>query len=489
MADKKLRPKMDAAFDRAGLSLTPHQRDLFWRFYELFDRYNDEYDLSRIKRFDDIVLKHFIDSALVATLIDLPSPLLDIGTGAGFPGLPLKFMSPGTSIILAEPKDKRVLFMEMIIKEFGLENARVYPHRVGDHSDFEVNGVITRAFEQVDGTLSRVAHFLPKGGKVIFMKGPAADEDIGLVSEENRKAYKIVRDEEYFLPGTKHLRRLLVFEKTDARIKRVHTVTDTKYAAAVISSPDNATFKELKKLTDTKGIRKAGRALVAGKKIIKELWEKNPASCGELVLFDEYRESDEEFNDLIANFRDARKLVLLKRSLFAELDVLDARAPICAVSVHEPAAWDSSPLEGCTVAVPFQDPANVGAVIRSAAAFGAKVLLLEGSANPWHPKCVRASGGAVFSVDMAKGPSLEECASLCRQKKIPLFALDVKGQDIRSASFPASFILLPGVEGPGVPQNAGLELLSIPIEPEVESLNAAVAAAIALFQWKSAGKK
>jgi 16S rRNA (guanine527-N7)-methyltransferase len=489
MAEKNLRPKMEAAFSRSGLSLTPRQCDLFWRFYELFDRYNDEYDLSRIKRFDDIVLKHFVDSALVATMIDLPSPLLDIGTGAGFPGIPLRIMSPGTSIILAEPKDKRVLFMEMIIKEFGFENARVYPHRVGDHSDFEVAGVITRAFEQVDGTLSRVAHFLPKGGRVIFMKGPAADEDMGQMSDENRRAYKIVRDDEYFLPGTKHVRRLLVFEKTDARMKRVHTVTDTKYAAAVISSADNATFKELKKLTESKGIRKAEKTLVAGKKIIKELWDRNPSGCGELILFDEYRESDEDFNDLIARFRDAKKLVLLKRSLFAELDVLEAKAPLCVVAAHEPAAWTGSAAAGCTVAVPFQDPANVGAVIRSAAAFGARVLLLEGSANPWHPKSVRSSGGAVFSVEMLKGPSLEECAALCRQKKIPLFALDMQGKDIRSAAFPESFILLPGVEGPGVPQNTGLELLSIPIEPEVESLNAAVAAAIALFQWKSGASK
>jgi 16S rRNA (guanine527-N7)-methyltransferase len=488
MAVKNLRSKMESVFSRSGLFLSPAQIDLFWTFYGLFDRYNDEYDLSRIKRFDDIILKHFVDSALVAKIIDLPSPLLDIGTGAGFPGIPLKIMSPETRLILAEPKDKRVLFMEMAIKELGFKDVSVYPHRVGDHSDFEVGGVITRAFEQVDGTLSRVAHFLPKGGKVIFMKGPAVDEDMGLVSDENDQIYKVVRDDEYALPGSGHLRRLLVFEKTDARMKRVHTVTDAKYAAAVISSADNAVFKELKKLTETKGIRKEEKALVSGKKIIKEIYDRDPSSCHSLILFDEYRETDDGFNDLIARFRDNRKLVLLKRSLFSELDTLDARAPICAVSAQEPPAWKGAPFDGCTVAVPFQDPANVGAVIRSAAAFGARVILLEGAANPWHPKSIRSSGGAVFFAELLKGPSLSDFAEECRRKKMPLLALDTDGEDIRGFSFPESFALLPGIEGPGIPQGLKASLLSIPIEQSVESLNASVAAAIALFQWKSSSR-
>ncbi|MGL4369758.1 MAG: 16S rRNA (guanine(527)-N(7))-methyltransferase RsmG, partial [Spirochaetota bacterium] len=102
MSQKNLRSRMESIFEDSGIALTPEQTDLFWRFYELFDRYNDEYDLSRIKKFDDIIRKHFVDSALVAQMIDLPSPLLDIGTGAGFPGLPLKIMSPDTEIILAE---------------------------------------------------------------------------------------------------------------------------------------------------------------------------------------------------------------------------------------------------------------------------------------------------------------------------------------------------------------------------------------------------
>ena len=138
--------------------------------------------------------------------------------------------------------------------------------------------------------------------------------------------------------------------------------------------------------------------------------------------------------------------------------------------------------DGCTLFVPFQDPENVGAVIRSAAAFGvAQVVLLREAAHPFHPRGGRAAGPALFQVPLGQGPSLEEL----RVKNVPLIALDTSGPELeRGALSRPTFGLVVGVEGPGLPRHLRQgERRRIAIEPGVESLNAATATAIALYVW------
>jgi 16S rRNA (guanine(527)-N(7))-methyltransferase RsmG len=480
MTNDNQRRRMEDIFRRSGLTLTQKQSDDFWAFYCLFERYNDEYDLSRIKKFDDIIMKHFVDSAIIASMVEIPSPVLDIGTGAGFPGIPLKIMNRDLEIILAEPKDKRVAFMELVIRELSLDGAAVYPKRVGDHCDFNLGGVITRAFEAVDGTLSRVRHFLPEHGKVIFLKGPGVEEDLGLISHENFRDYKIIHDQEYELPGTLNLRRLVVFEKISSFREHVYTATDPRYAKIFISSSENKTLKEYKKLSDSKGVKKSGKTIVSGKKIISELADKNFDKCDALILFDEYRERSSAFHDVIGKFLASGKLVMLKKSLFNELDIFSSDSPLCVYECPSIRPWDFS-AQGCTLLVPFQDPSNVGAVIRSAAAFGVKkVVLLSEASHPFHPKSIRSSAGSVFSVEIVSGPSINDISDLCAEKNIPLVTLDAHGEDIRRTEFPEDFLILPGLEGPGLPESCIAKAVSVPIEA-VESLNASAATAVALF--------
>jgi 16S rRNA (guanine527-N7)-methyltransferase len=135
---------------------------------------------------------------------------------------------------------------------------------------------------------------------------------------------------------------------------------------------------------------------------------------------------------------------------------------------------------GVSVLIPSQDPENVGAAIRSAAAFGAvQAILLGESANPFHPKALRASGGAVLSLPLRQGPALDAVPH-----ELPIVALSAEGADIRQAAFPAAFGLLVGLEGPGLPEPWRRRAVRIPIRPEVESLNAAAATAVALYEWK-----
>ncbi len=171
----------------------------------------------------------------------------------------------------------------------------------------------------------------------------------------------------------------------------------------------------------------------------------------------------------------------LAPALFREVDVFGTRAPLLLVNVPPLPIWDPSEglPEGTSLLVPFQDPENVGATIRSAVAFGVdQVILLEESAHPFHPKTLRASGGTVLRAKLFEGPSIKKL-----QAALDIFPLSTEGRNISTFTFPERFALLPGLEGEGLPEAWRSRALAIPIRPEVESLNAAAAVAVALYAW------
>jgi tRNA G18 (ribose-2'-O)-methylase SpoU len=175
----------------------------------------------------------------------------------------------------------------------------------------------------------------------------------------------------------------------------------------------------------------------------------------------------------------------LSGALFREIDIHGAGSPLALMRVPDIPEWSVETVEtwppGLTLFIPFQDPANVGAVIRSAAAFGAaRVVLLSGCANPYHHKSVRAAGTALFRVPLLKGPPLEELEVTGAQ----LYSLSPEGEGLERAVLPRTLGLLAGGEGPGLPRRfREKRVLSIPMAGGVESLNAAAAVTVALFEW------
>ena len=484
MGNTGRKSNMVTMFRDAGFTLSSQQVDQFWIFYQMLVEKNEEYDLTRLTRFEDIITKHFIDCLYVARLTELPFPLVDIGTGAGFPGIPLKILHPDDDIILAEPRHKRVQFLNEVIDALELENIEVYPHLVTGHSFFQARGVITRALEATSETLQRVHHFLPPGGQVIFMKGPGVDNepvDAGL--DEN---FTTTLDSDYTLPGTTHQRRLLVFSKISDGLKKTYRVMkeEAETEGLAITSADNKRFKLLKKLVSGDGIRKTGKTLVFGRKLISELWHERPQLCGSLLTYDGYTENDVSFMDIIDEFNRQHNFLVLKKALYNELDIFNTRIPLMEVTIPDIPEWDGTIEEGCTLLLPFQDPANTGAVIRSAVAFGITgIVLLAESANPYHPRSIRASGGTVFKADFYRGPSMGRLAE--HVANLPVITLDRNGTPLGEVDFPGKFLLLPGMEGPGLPDELKHDAVSIPISEQVESLNAAVASSIFMYAWRN----
>ncbi len=472
---------MDALLRNHGIALSRHQVEQLWTYHQLLRQYNPELNLTRIHNFEGMVLKLYVDSILPGRLIELPSPLLDIGTGPGMPGIPLKIAFPHLRVLLAESRAKRVEFLKIAVERLGLREVEIIGRGIGASFEDPVAGVITRAVETIDETLDRVRGCLAKGGLAIFMKGPHCDDEIRAAeSGRLRERYRLLRDLPYSIPHTPNERRLVVFEKMDEPIPVTRTESMRRHRARKIESEQNELFKDLRKLLGSRGVKKEGKALVFGTRQVAEVLRDFPDRCEAWISSGDESLPPPGAPESLAWYQ-------LSHPLFDALDIFGAHAPFLLVAIPETERWD--PAEGlppgCSVLIPFQDPENVGSVIRSAAAFGAdRVILLAECANPYHPKALRASGGSALRVKLLQGPSLDDLP-----EDLALFPLSAEGTDISSIDFPADFGFLPGIEGPGLPEKWRRRALAIPMRSGVESLNASVAASIALYLWSEGSRQ
>jgi 16S rRNA (guanine527-N7)-methyltransferase len=454
-----------------GIELSDFQLDLLWKFHKFLRARNPELNLTRIHNFTNVVYKHYADSIYPALLTELPSPLLDLGSGGGFPGIPLKIYKPELKLILAEGRGKRIDFLSSAVKELGLEGVEIVGKKIGPGYTNPVPGIISRAVLSIPETLETVKGCLAPGGLVILMKGPGCSAELTEAEARFRGRFELIEDRAYVLPGTPHRRRLVIFKRKPSSPS---IVCHDEPVVRNVASTDNPTFKFLKKLGDSRGVKKTGRTLVSGEKLVREMLENHPELCELWITTGKNMPGP-------ARLPSTMERVEMPSRLFRVLDTFGTGFPMLCAMVPPLSPWtpEEGFPEGCSVLVPFQDPENMGAVIRSAAAFGAsQVIVMAEGANPFHPKAVRASAGAVFSVPLRSGVRVVDIPP-----DLPLVALSAEGTDIRGARFPDAFGLLIGVEGPGLPDAFRKNAVGFPMAGGMESLNAAVAASLALYEW------
>lgn len=182
-------------------------------FYVLLMEVQKKENFTRLTHIKDIGLKHFIDCLMVTQLTTLQFPLMDVGTGPGFPGIPLKIEFPSEVIVLAEGVQRRVEFLKQVRETMNLSDLPILGRNINLECFYPVKGVITRAVEDMRNTLGNVIHCLQLGGRVYFMKGPGVDPEIPMALEAWGEFYKLIEDHHYVLPQTDQERRLIVFEK------------------------------------------------------------------------------------------------------------------------------------------------------------------------------------------------------------------------------------------------------------------------------------
>jgi 16S rRNA (guanine527-N7)-methyltransferase len=462
-----------ALFQQCGVKLTARQIEQLWTYHGLLRNHNTELNLTRIHNFSNMVLKLYVDAVLPAQFTELPSPLMDLGTGPGMPGIPLKIIRPDIDIVLAEGRAKRVQFLRETIAVLGLKGMEVIPHKITPVFDRPMAGVITRAVESIENTLERIRGCLIQGGKVFFMKGPGCDPEIEQAHRRFMGSYALLQNRAYRIGQTRHERRLVVFEHRELPPRMAVEQAVRKFKRLTIESEQNGRFKALKKLLTSRGIKKAGQCIISGSRPVKEMLDGFPERCLAWITV-------KNTTPPPTNRPLELDWIQLSEPLFQTLDVFGTHHPLLCIQATPLVPWD--PVEGfiagCNLMIPFQDPENVGAVLRSAAAFQvSQVILLAESAYPYHPKSLRAFAGGLPRMPLRQGPSLQDLPI-----GLPVLALSAEGSDIGRKKFPSSFGLLAGLEGPGLPRSWRKKAIRIPID-EINSLNGATAIAIALYEW------
>jgi len=146
-------------------------------------RWNRAYNLTAITEDEDIIVKHFLDSLLYLRFIPIGSySLCDIGSGAGFPGLPIAFVRDELNISLVEPSGKKSIFLRHIKKKLKLANVEIIQSRVEDLKRVSFDILVTRALFTISEFIKKAEHLVEDKGFFIMNKGPAIDDELKEVS-------------------------------------------------------------------------------------------------------------------------------------------------------------------------------------------------------------------------------------------------------------------------------------------------------------------
>lgn len=206
----------------AGIQLNDQQMAQFNRYFELLVEWNEKINLTAITALEEVYLKHFYDSLTVAMHVEMTDQeycLVDVGSGAGFPSIPLKIALPNLDITIVDSLNKRINFINEVVNELGLEGVHAYHDRAetfGQNPQFR--GQFDFATARAVARLNLLAEFcLPlvkKDGQFLAMKAQKSDDEI----EEAKHAIailggKFVEDIQFDLPAEAGERHILRIEK------------------------------------------------------------------------------------------------------------------------------------------------------------------------------------------------------------------------------------------------------------------------------------
>ena len=176
-------------FQKNGLDINETQAELLYRYYTMLVEKNKVMNLTAITEFEDVVIKHFVDSAILNKVADLSGKkIIDVGTGAGFPGIPLRIINPDVELTLVDSLNKRVLFLREVINELGLTNTVAIHSRAEDlardteHRE-QYDTAVSRAVSNLATLVEYTLPFVKIGGAMYAYKGAKADEE--LLGSEN----------------------------------------------------------------------------------------------------------------------------------------------------------------------------------------------------------------------------------------------------------------------------------------------------------------
>lgn len=191
-----------------GLSLSQQQHTALLDYVALMQKWNRVYNLTAIREPERMISHHLLDSLGVVPHIHGRN-VLDVGSGAGLPGIPLAVARPDLSVTMLDSNQKKTAFIQQAIAELDLKNAQVVNERVENwHSPWPFDVIVSRAFADLSDFLSQTRHLLAPGGEFLAMKGLRPDMEIAKLPD----AFKVKRVLELVVPGVAAERHLVIVQ-------------------------------------------------------------------------------------------------------------------------------------------------------------------------------------------------------------------------------------------------------------------------------------
>lgn len=222
---------IQSRFQQAGLELTKQQVEQYIQYADLLVEWNSVMNLTGITEFDQIVEKHFLDSVAIGFAENVSREtwnrrLIDVGSGAGFPGIPLKILFPHLKVTLLDSLNKRIHFLQEVIHTLHLEQIEAIHGRAEDMAKAikyreQYDLCVSRAVANLSTLTEYCLPFIQKGGFFVAYKSSEVEEEL----QAAKKAVQVLggsiqRKETFVLPGTEISRSLIFIKKVEHTPKK-----------------------------------------------------------------------------------------------------------------------------------------------------------------------------------------------------------------------------------------------------------------------------
>lgn len=197
-----------ALLKQTNLILSDKQIDQLIKYVQLLEKWNKAYNLTAIRDPKEMITKHLLDSLVVSPYLEGQS-FIDVGTGAGLPGIPLSIAHPDLQFSLLDSLGKRIRFLKQVQLELGLKNVTLIQSRVEDYHAAQFDGIISRAFASLPEMIYWCAHLINQTGLFYALKGDIKQNEIA----EIPKGFQLKEQIALSVPNLNAKRYLLLIEK------------------------------------------------------------------------------------------------------------------------------------------------------------------------------------------------------------------------------------------------------------------------------------
>jgi len=205
--------------EQIGITLTSRVVEGYLFYIEELKKWNQRINLTSLTTDRDMAVKHFLDSLTIVPFLQGAARVLDIGTGAGFPGLPLKIFAPSIELLLLESSQKKCSFLRHIVRKLKLAGVEIVHGRAEDKKMIERYGssfdlVLSRALADLPTSLQLALPYTKEGGRIVGMRGRQGEQERD-ETDWRPLGLQLIEQRRLTLPFVEEQRVLLLFQRME----------------------------------------------------------------------------------------------------------------------------------------------------------------------------------------------------------------------------------------------------------------------------------